>query len=47
MCETLRVVRPDVCVIDSVQTLYASELGSAPGAVGQVREAAARLLRVA
>jgi DNA repair protein RadA/Sms len=34
-------------VIDSVQTLYASELGSAPGSVAQVREAAARLLRVA
>src|SRR5204862_1943003 len=33
--------------IDSVQTLYASELGSAPGSVAQVREAAARLLRVA
>jgi DNA repair protein RadA/Sms len=36
-----------VCVIDSVQTLYASDLGSAPGSVGQVREAAGRLLRVA
>jgi DNA repair protein RadA/Sms len=36
-----------VCVIDSVQTLSSSELGSAPGSVGQVREAAARLLRVA
>jgi DNA repair protein RadA/Sms len=34
-------------VIDSVQTLYSSELGSAPGSVAQVREAAARLLRVA
>jgi DNA repair protein RadA/Sms len=47
VCETLRAERPAVCVIDSVQTLYASELGSAPGSVGQVREAAARLLRVA
>ena len=36
-----------MCVIDSVQTLYSSELGSAPGSVAQVREAAARLLRVA
>ena len=34
-------------MIDSVQTLYAAELGSAPGSVAQVREAAARLLRVA
>src|SRR5207237_855175 len=39
--------RPDVCVIDSAQTLYSSELGSAPGSVAQVREAASRLLRVA
>jgi DNA repair protein RadA/Sms len=34
-------------VIDSVQTLYSAELGSAPGSVAQVREAASRLLRVA
>jgi DNA repair protein RadA/Sms len=47
ICETLRSERPDVCVIDSVQTLYAAELGSAAGSVAQVREAAARLLRVA
>ena len=46
VCETLETERPDVCVIDSVQTLYSAELGSAPGSVAQVREAAARLLRV-
>jgi DNA repair protein RadA/Sms len=47
VCDTLERERPDVCVIDSVQTLYSTGLGSAPGSVGQVREAAARLLRVA
>jgi DNA repair protein RadA/Sms len=47
VCATLERERPDVCVIDSIQTLYAAELGSAPGSVAQVREAAARLLRVA
>jgi DNA repair protein RadA/Sms len=47
VCETLERERPAVCVIDSVQTLYSSELGSAPGSVAQVREAAGRLLRVA
>jgi DNA repair protein RadA/Sms len=47
VCETLRTERPAVCVVDSVQTLHAAEIGSAPGSVGQVREAAARLLRVA
>ena len=47
VCATLERERPDVCVIDSVQTLYSADLGSAPGSVAQVREAAARLLRVA
>jgi DNA repair protein RadA/Sms len=47
VCATLETERPDVCVIDSIQTLYAADVGSAPGSVSQVREAAARLLRVA
>jgi DNA repair protein RadA/Sms len=47
VCATLERERPDVCVVDSVQTLYAAEIGSAPGSVAQVREAAARLMRVA
>ena len=46
VCATLESERPDVCVIDSIQTLYSAEIGSAPGSVSQVREAAARLLRV-
>ena len=44
---TIEAERPDVCVIDSVQTLYAPELTGAPGSVGQVREVAGRLMRVA
>ncbi|MDH4341221.1 MAG: DNA repair protein RadA [Thermoleophilia bacterium] len=47
VCATLEKERPDVCVIDSVQTLHSAALGSAPGSVAQVREAAGRLLRVA
>jgi DNA repair protein RadA/Sms len=47
VCATLERERPEIAVVDSVQTLYAPELGSAPGSVAQVREAAARLLRVA
>src|SRR6266542_812316 len=47
VCATLEKERPAVCVVDSVQTLYSSEIGSAPGSVAQVREAAGRLLRVA
>jgi DNA repair protein RadA/Sms len=47
VCATLERERPDVCVIDSVQTLYDPALGSAPGSVAQVREATGRLLRLA
>jgi DNA repair protein RadA/Sms len=47
VCEALEQERPRVCVVDSVQTLWSQEIGSAPGSVSQVREAAGRLLRVA
>jgi DNA repair protein RadA/Sms len=47
VCATLERERPEICVVDSVQTLYAPDLGSAPGSVAQVREAAGRMLRVA
>ena len=39
--------KPDVMVIDSIQTMYTELLSSAPGAVAQVRESAARLVRFA
>lgn len=38
---------PQVLVIDSIQTIYSEALSSAPGSVGQVREAAAQLVRYA
>ena len=44
---TIEAERPEVCVIDSVQTLHAAELTGAPGSVGQVREVAARIMAVA
>jgi DNA repair protein RadA/Sms len=44
---TLEAERPSVCVIDSVQTLHDPALSSAAGSVAQVREATARLMRVA
>jgi DNA repair protein RadA/Sms len=43
----LEAERPDACVIDSVQTLHAGTLESAPGTVGQVREVATRIAAVA
>ena len=39
--------RPDVLIVDSIQTLYTADLEGAPGNVGQVRECAARLMRFA
>jgi DNA repair protein RadA/Sms len=44
---TLEHERPDVCVIDSVQTLHSGELSSAAGSVAQVREVAGEIMRVA
>ena len=37
--------KPQVLVIDSIQTLYTETLQSAPGSVAQVRETASRLVR--
>lgn len=39
--------KPQILVIDSIQTMYTELLQSAPGAVGQVRESAAQLTRYA
>ncbi len=36
--------RPDLLVVDSIQTVAAAEVGGTPGGVAQVREAAARLV---
>ena len=44
---TLEAERPDVCVVDSVQTLYASGMTGTAGSVGQVREVAGQMMRVA
>ncbi|HTJ91686.1 MAG TPA: DNA repair protein RadA, partial [Pararobbsia sp.] len=44
---TIDAERPDVTVIDSIQTIYSDALTSAPGSVAQVRECAAQLTRIA
>ncbi len=44
---TLQVEKPEVAVIDSIQTLWSDQLSSAPGSVAQVRECAAQLTRLA
>ena len=45
--EELEALRPDVAIIDSIQALHDANLASAPGSVGQVRECAAALQRLA
>ncbi|MBI5814294.1 MAG: DNA repair protein RadA [Nitrospinae bacterium] len=37
-------LRPSLVIVDSIQTIYTDQIPSAPGTVGQVREAAGRLL---
>ena len=44
---TLQSERPNIAVIDSIQTVYSDQLTSAPGSVAQVRECAAHLTRAA
>jgi len=44
---TLQAEKPQVAVIDSIQTLWSEQLSSAPGSVAQVRECAAQLTRLA
>ena len=49
--DTIRQVierkKPDVVVIDSIQTMYNEEVASAPGSVSQVRESTGVLLQIA
>ena len=39
--------KPQVVIVDSIQTVYSESIGSAPGSVSQVREATSRLLQIA
>ena len=39
--------KPDVLIIDSIQTMYDEEVSSAPGSVSQVRESTAALMQIA
>lgn len=45
--QTLRDEKPDVAVIDSIQTIYNSDVSSAPGSVSQVRESTNILMQTA
>jgi DNA repair protein RadA/Sms len=43
----LEALKPNVAVIDSIQTIYFASLTSAPGSVAQVRECTSALMQVA
>ncbi|MDD2572964.1 MAG: DNA repair protein RadA [Bacillota bacterium] len=45
--DQIKTFNPDMIIIDSIQTMYTSEISSAPGSVSQVREVTGRLLRTA
>ncbi len=55
LCETnldhiednLRQIKPDVAIIDSIQTIYREDVASAPGSVSQVRESTNILMQLA
>lgn len=55
LCETsletikavIERVKPAVVIIDSIQTMYSEEVGSAPGSVSQVRESTNTFMQIA
>ena len=47
VCEHIRSAKPNLVIVDSVQTMNYTELSSSPGSVTQVRESANLLMRIA
>ena len=43
----IRKEKPDIVIIDSIQTMYSDGVDSAPGSVSQVRESTATLMKLA
>ena len=44
--ETISSLRPEVVIIDSIQTMYSEAVASAPGSVSQVRESTGTLMQI-
>ncbi len=47
VCEQIKSLKPDLVMIDSIQTMNLTELSSSPGSVTQVRECTNMLMRTA
>ncbi len=45
--EVIRADKPEIVIIDSIQTMYRDEVSSAPGSVSQVRESTNVLMQIA
>lgn len=45
--DTIKKINPDVVIIDSIQTMFREDIGSAPGSVSQVRETTHSLMQIA
>ena len=45
--EVIETEKPDICVVDSIQTMFNEEVASAPGSVSQVRESTNVLMMLA
>ena len=47
MIDAVHTLRPDVLIVDSIQTMYHSEVNSAPGSITQVKECTMALMQLA
>lgn len=45
--ESVNELRPDILIVDSIQTLYNGDLTASPGSVGQVKECTMSLMQLA
>lgn len=45
--ESVRELKPDIVIVDSIQTMYHGESASSPGSVGQVKECTMALMQMA
>mgnify|MGYP005755163415 CR=1 FL=1 len=45
--ESVRELKPDILIVDSIQTLYNGELSAAPGSIGQVKDCTMALMQLA
>lgn len=47
ICDCIVKEKPDILIVDSVQTMYNPDIAPAPGSVTQIRDTAASLMRIA